>query len=164
MPATFFHGISGCWLFAASGMPRLASETISMPRCTSQRSSQLDSNSGKVLPRVACSIRSIASRISWRICRSFVPSEHAHGGLLDVTPQHRMQTIACRNVNGKFQFFLKKLLDADQVQRVKFTVWIVVDEEVEIAGLLGLVTRGRTKEIKGCRAHGFDRLGAIFQL
>jgi len=41
-----------------------------------------------------------------------VPSEHTQGGLLDVMPQHRMQAVARRDVNGNFQFILKKLLDA----------------------------------------------------
>src|SRR6266481_6020994 len=96
--------------------------------------------------------------------QSFVQSQHAHGSLLNVTSQHGMQTITRRDVDRNFQFFLKKLLDADQIERIEFGVGIVVDEEVEIAGLVGLVACCRTKEIKRRRAHGPDRLGVIFQL
>jgi hypothetical protein len=60
------------------------------------------------------------------------------------------RSIGCRPsrvVTSTGMFLLEKLFDADQVNRVKFGAWVVVDEQVEIAGLFGLVAHGRTKAV-----------------
>src|ERR1700730_11578302 len=144
-------------------MPLLAQEYVRFLRSTSQPVSQLDPNPERFCRGWRAQSARSPPEYHEGYARSSAPSEHTQGGLLDFTPQHLVQAIARRDVNGNFQFIFKKLLDADQVQRVKFGAWIIVDEEVEVAGLLGLVVHGRTKEIKRCSAHRPDRRGVIFQ-
>ena len=58
------HGMSGCRARSSTGMRRLASEMISIPRSTPRRSSQSPSKSWKLFPIRTRSMFAIASRMS----------------------------------------------------------------------------------------------------
>jgi len=75
-----------------------------------------------------------------------------------------VQAVPGREINRHLQFLFEEQLHPDQVEGVEPAVRIIIDEDVEIAGVAGIVACRRAKQIqRRCaqRALAFRRSWAI---
>jgi hypothetical protein len=77
-----------------------------------------------------------------------VPSKYAHGRLLDLIAEHRMQTVPSGHIDIDAQPLLEELLDPDKMEGVEPAAGVIIDEQIEIAVRASIIAGGRAEQIE----------------
>lgn len=89
--------------------------------------------------------------------------ENSNSRLFDAGPQPGMQAVPCRHIHGDMQLLLEKQLYADQIESIKPAPRIIIDKQIQIAVVAGVISNRGTKHVKRGRAHAPYGIGGIPQ-